>query len=54
MVMATEGGKQKANKKYGSAVSGASVKQKSLTTSPQKPVKKAPDDMLVTWWYGIC
>ena len=47
MVMSVEGGKPKmANKKNGSAVTVTSVKQKSLTTSPQKQqVKKAPDKL---------
>lgn len=46
MVMGLEAGKQRANKKYGSAVVGTSVKQKSLNTSSQKQTKKTPDKLV--------
>ena len=48
MIMGFDGGKQKTNKKYGPAVTGTSVKQKSLTTSPQKEVKKTPEKLAPT------
>ena len=48
MIISGEGGKQKGNKKQHNpaAVTGAVVKQKSLTVSPQKQVKKAPDKLV--------
>ena len=52
MVMSIEGGKQKTIKKHGSAITGTSVKQKSLTTSPQKEVKKAPDKLVTQTTQG--
>ena len=48
MIISGEGGKQKSNKKQHNpaALTGTVVKQKSLTASPQKQVKKSPDKLV--------
>ena len=43
MVMGIEGGRQKPYKKHGT---GSSLKQKSLTPSPQKEIKQTPEKLV--------